>query len=235
MDQVTFLLEPERGYFDEGELALRAAGVRLRQLHQLQVLADDTVIGLYEVDADPAAARACLDAGGEKVRDYSLLRTTDGQQLWLHYRPSELLREVFAVYRERPVSWQFPLEHCYEGETMVIRDSMAGPKAELSDLVAAYRAIDGLAVHVERVDRYDPTVGRLYGALSERQREVFRAAYRRGYYRVPRGVTHEELAAELECSASAVGRILRRVEAAFADAVAPEADLADAPDPELNA
>lgn len=49
--------------------------------------------------------------------------------------------------------------------------------------------------------------------LSERQREIFRLAQRRGYYRWPREVSASELAAELDISKTTLLEHLRKAEA----------------------
>lgn len=220
MKRVTYLLEPEQGYFDEGELVLREHGVELRTVHQLQVLADGTAIGLYAYEGDPEAVETAM--GGEKVIDFAQFTGPEGPMLWLHWHPGPLLAELFDAYRNLPVSWQFPLEHTHEGDTTLLRDSMVGAMADLREHVDNYRDIDGLDLHIERVESFTPGRSRLLDSLTERQREVFRAAFEQGYYEVPREATHADIAADFDCSASAVGRTLQRVEAAFAAAALPD-------------
>ncbi|WP_290818153.1 helix-turn-helix domain-containing protein [Halovivax sp.] len=62
-------------------------------------------------------------------------------------------------------------------------------------------------------------------ALTDRQREVLRAAYRAGYFEVPRRTTLEGLADELDVSDQALSAILRRAQAnLLAETVADDID-----------
>jgi predicted DNA binding protein len=49
--------------------------------------------------------------------------------------------------------------------------------------------------------------------LSDRQREAVRAALDIGYYDQPRGATHEDVAAALDCAPSTASEHLRKAEA----------------------
>lgn len=79
---------------------LRRHGVRLRTVHQLQVLDDGTAIALYELAGDTDGLGDPID--GEEVRDYTRFTGTDGPLLWLHWRPGPLLAELFDAYRDLP-------------------------------------------------------------------------------------------------------------------------------------
>jgi predicted DNA binding protein len=63
--------------------------------------------------------------------------------------------------------------------------------------------------------------------LTDRQREVLRAAHRRGYYDEPRGCTQTALADELGVDTSVVSRVLKRAEGALVAAYLDEADGTD--------
>ncbi|RLM59951.1 helix-turn-helix domain-containing protein, partial [Halorubrum sp. Atlit-26R] len=58
--------------------------------------------------------------------------------------------------------------------------------------------------------------------LTDRQREALRIAYERGYFEIPRQASLEDIAAELEISASSVSERLRRAQTELIEeAVAP--------------
>lgn len=94
-----------------------------------------------------------------------------------------------------------------------------GPRSELSDRTEATR--EYATVDIQQVHRYEPTTGQLFQELTDRQQEVLLTALRKGYYRTPREATHEEIAADLSCSASVVGQHLRRIETKLVSSVVP--------------
>jgi len=63
--------------------------------------------------------------------------------------------------------------------------------------------------------------------VTDAQREALVTAYERGFFDEPRGTSLEELATELDVSATAVGGRLRRGTAALIDAAFPTDDAAD--------
>jgi len=67
---------------------------------------------------------------------------------------------------------------------------------------------------------YSPDRHALSRLLTERQREVLDAAVETGYYRDPRGATHEEVAAALDIAPTTVGEHLRKIEQRVFTAVA---------------
>lgn len=85
-----------------------------------------------------------------------------------------------------------------------------GSQAQISDLVAQAQAND-LDVTLERLHDYR-TGETALETLTHRQREVLDVAFERGYYDVPRRVTTEELASELDIDDSTVSEHLQRAE-----------------------
>lgn len=76
--------------------------------------------------------------------------------------------------------------------------------------IGAFCEEHGISMHVEclYVERQPDTVGRF--GLTAAQHEALVVAHERGYFNDPRDVTLEELAAELDVSATALGRRMRR-------------------------
>jgi predicted DNA binding protein len=69
---------------------------------------------------------------------------------------------------------------------------------------------DAMTVDVTRVGEY---AGWHERDLTDRQREVVRAAWRVGYYEVPRQAGVEAVADEVDCAVSTASDLLRRAEA----------------------
>ena len=88
--------------------------------------------------------------------------------------------------------------------------TLVGRQAAIGDVVRQYESA-GMAPELERIGAYAAERDGL-AALTDRQREVLRTAYRRGYFEVPRAASAEDIAAELDIGPSTVVEHLRRAE-----------------------
>jgi predicted DNA binding protein len=223
MQEVAFRLTPERGYFDRGERALWDVDVYFEAIRSFEFLSDESVVVVYEVDGDAETLRRCLDAVPEKVRDATITAEGDTLVAQVHFYPDETFAELLAVHRSFGVSVEFPIQFV-DHEPSILELVETGPQKVLRERLAKTRELAD--VHVEYVRRHEPQTARRFGDLTDRQREVLVAAVECGYYRTPREATHEDIAAELDCSASVVGQHLRRIEQQLVSATVPE-QLAD--------
>jgi hypothetical protein len=87
---------------------------------------------------------------------------------------------------------------------------LVGPQQTISKTLQEYEAA-GISPELEKLGDYDGTETSL-DALTERQREIVHAAYDMGFYEVPREVSTEEVAAELDLDASTIAEHLQRAE-----------------------
>ncbi|ADQ68569.1 putative DNA binding protein [Halogeometricum borinquense DSM 11551] len=74
-------------------------------------------------------------------------------------------------------------------------------------------------VTVEQIGPFPSTVEDPSRGLTDRQREVIEVARENGYYDQPRGTTHAEIAAELDCAPNTVTTHLQKAEAKLVHAV----------------
>lgn len=88
--------------------------------------------------------------------------------------------------------------------------SFVGPQETISGTIGEYEAA-GISPDLRKLGSYE---GRdePVDALTDRQREVIRTAFEMGYYEVPREVSTERVAAELDLDASTVAEHLQRAE-----------------------
>ncbi|AQL42360.1 hypothetical protein BV210_06370 [Halorientalis sp. IM1011] len=208
MRYVTYALTPERGYFDPGEVIFRECGVVLRSIQDLDLLTDGSAVMLYEAEATRDRIDESLANAG-KVIDYRVADAGDHVMLQVHYHPSDLIRNLIELHRSYATHLDFPLEFV-DPATSSLRVSVIGAKEQLQAQIAATR--EEIDVTIERIGDYDPGTDRRFAALTERQREVLLVAVEKGYYESPRRATYDDIAADLDCSASAVGKHLRRIE-----------------------
>ncbi|WP_339105272.1 helix-turn-helix domain-containing protein [Haloterrigena salinisoli] len=88
--------------------------------------------------------------------------------------------------------------------------SLVGSRETISETVAEYEAA-GVSPDLRKFGTYDGRDHPL-DELTDRQREAIGTAYEMGYYEVPRTVTSEDVAAELEVDSSTVAELLQRAE-----------------------
>lgn len=218
MWEITYTLTPDRGYVDRGERVLGEAGIRLEAVHSMEVLCDGTVVILYEIDGDVDVLRGTLEAADGKVIEYAVTNQSDPLMAQLRVRPDETFQRLLDIHRSYGVSVDFPITYLRH-DPVTVEMVELGPRDELRKRLEATREL--ATVTVEQFNRYEPATRQLFRELTDRQREVLAEAVRQGYYRNPRGATHEDIAAELSCSASVVGQHLRRIETTLVTAVVP--------------
>ncbi len=225
MRYASYLITPNRGYFDPGEEVFRDHGVILRTIEDVSILTDGSFVMLYEMTGSTEAIDESMALAGGKVIGYDTVGTDEARQLQVHYHPNDTIRSLFDLHRSYATHLEYPLEFVRTDRSS-LRIALLGPESELQAQITETR--EAIDVTIERVSSYEPAASRKFGTLTERQREVLRTAVEKGYYDVPRRVTYEDIAIDLDCSAGAVGQHLRRIESELLTGVVPQNDLADA-------
>ncbi|MFB6072254.1 MAG: helix-turn-helix domain-containing protein [Halobacterium sp.] len=165
------------------------------------------------LDADRGTVRAVLD-GVDPVADASLVAGDGGTYAFLRQTEYGFADDLLDLVTAADVAFPPPLSFCAD-ETA--RFEAVGE----SDAIAAF--YDDLArfldVSIEAV--HDFRRGGAPAAVTARQREALAAAVDAGYYDVPRSASVADVAAELDCSTSTAGELLRKAESrVLRDAVA---------------
>lgn len=209
MKRVTYVVTPRERYFDPTELRFRANRVTLEAIHEVDILTDGTITVFLEVTGEVPAVRRSFDEDLPRLVDCEIIDTDQTTMVQLRYHPTEFNRAILEPHRNYAVLVQYPMEFV-DPERSSLQVTVAGPSGDVRQLVAETRDLADLTV--ESVTEYDHTASRQFHELTTRQREVLLTAYECGYYEVPREATYEDIAAELDCSASSVGQTLRRIE-----------------------
>lgn len=225
MRTVSFVLSPDRGYLDPCEVAFRRNDVVPRYVHNLDVLADESVVMSYEVRGTESAIHESLAAAGDELIDYEVVEAGAATVIQFHYHPCDLVETLLAVHRSYPTLFDFPLVYLDDERTR-LRHDLFGPASAICDQMAETRRRVDVSIH--RLGAYEPTRETAVEALTPRQREVFETAVDVGYYEVPREATHDDLAAALDCAPSTVGRHLRHIEAVLASHSVPDTERTEA-------
>ncbi|MFC6813428.1 helix-turn-helix domain-containing protein [Natrialbaceae archaeon GCM10025810] len=200
---------------------LHENGVRIEAIRDIDLLGDGTVVAQLALEGSRSALRRCLEGAGPQLLDYQLTTAGDRLVLQTHYRPPDATRRLLEVHRRHAVVFDYPHEYV-NSKNRRLRISAIGCEDELRSLVADVRELAG--VEIEGLGTYDPTQRQPFTDLTPRQREVLRIAVERGYYDEPRRVTYEDIAAQLGCSAGAVGQHLRRAESRLVSSLVSSGD-----------
>lgn len=224
MWEVTYTIEPERGYFDPGEVLMWEYDIYLRWIHGIEFVSDGSVAIVYEVEGDIDLLAWGIDQDETRSIEYTIARESEPSVVKIRFFPDETLQRIFDIQRSFGVSMQFPLE--YVGyDPVVVEITEVGSKEELRSRIQETREV--AKVDVKQLRPYRSETESLFDELTDRQQEVLLAAVERGYYRCPRESTQADIAEELGCSASVVGQHLRRVESTLVSAAVPEAPSRD--------
>lgn len=217
MKSVTYVITPMSGTYGRIGRFFRDEGVWLVEIRHIEPLQDGSMVTQFDVATDPDRLRELFDPAPEWVHDFQLAPGEDGPLLQLHYEPTGVSREMFELHRSYAVSLDYPIEVA-DPAAQALRVTEVGREAELRDLVEATR--ESIDVTIEQVGEYTPVGDGVLDRLTQRQRDVLATALDLGYYDEPRDVTQADIAAAMECSASAVGQHLRRAEGEVMSAVA---------------
>jgi len=160
---------------------------------------------LYRLTGDREVLAAAL-ADDEDVADFELVDDEEGFSAYIRATASESGGELLTLANEHALIVETPVEVTPDGPEVTL----------VGTHDALRRALESTPDHVTTTvlsaGPYTPTASSLLGDLTERQQEVFRTAVEQGYYELPRGATHEDLANELDCSPSTVDQHLRKAE-----------------------
>lgn len=88
--------------------------------------------------------------------------------------------------------------------------SLVGPQEAIVGTLTEYER-DGVSPELRKLGEYQGQT-RPMDELTDRQREVIQLAYEMGYYEVPRAISTEDVAAELDLDPSTVAEHLQRAE-----------------------
>lgn len=204
------VLTPGDGAFHtlDALVANHAALQREAILH-LNLLSDGTGVALYQLSGDAETFAALLD-DEEDMLSYDIFDSGDDDTFYshVHFHPDDPATTLLEIADENRLVIDPPLEFTEAGS---LRLTAAGPQENVRK--AAMEIPDSVDAHLELIGEFEPEREGLMTSLTERQQEVLRVAVEQGYYAIPRRATHEDLAADLDCSAGTVGEHLRKIEA----------------------
>lgn len=214
----TFVLTPDRGWFHQIEVAFRERGVTTVGIRNITLLADGTVVLLHELNGGAEAIIDAVEETDEDLIDYQFTEADDGKMLRCHYHPGELVDSLLTLLEEYAVLPEYPLEYVEPSQSS-LKVTLIAEDAALREMLDEIP--EGMSVDLLRIGTYDPDSNTLFSGLTQRKQEVVQKAVEKGYYEIPREVTCEEIAAELDCSAGTVAEHLQAIESQFVTEIVP--------------
>lgn len=195
---------PMHGFLDEGD------GWRTEMLTWRR-LPDETLVTLFRVVAprEPYLDRLrSIDA----IDRFETAPGDDAFYLKAYERLGGPLEAFLGAFADTEFLSVPPVVYRSEGRMSF---GAIGPPDQLRDVLATVP--DPIDVDIDRIGSYGGG-RRLAGVgLTERQREVLRAARRVGYYDVPRTGSVADVAEAVGCSSSTAGAHLRKAEATLVE------------------
>lgn len=196
------MLHPIQEFIRHGD------AVRYEEMRTWSVRPDEGVqYALYYVEADLEAYRRAVE-GVETIVDCQVTPIDErSAHVWVCERVRPEHRAFFAAFTDRDLIVVPPIRFDREATMgMTIVGDGSDIQRTLEDLPP------DVEVTVNGIGTYDRRGGSLACALTDRQSTAVRTALEMGYYDVPRQVTLEEVADELECARSTASVLLRRAE-----------------------
>lgn len=173
---------------------------------------------LYIVDGNPAVfAEQAVDTAG--IDSVELSDTTQGQTyILVVMRPLEtpLFAPIYQASSQTGIIVRKPI--IYRDGTMTAR--VVGDAPALQRALEA--APNNVEVQIDEISRLRSHDDDPVANLSDRQREAVAVALELGYYNQPRGTTHEDIAAELDCAPPTASDHLQKAEANIVSTVMDE-------------
>lgn len=210
MKYLTLSLGPTDRAFHpiDRRLATRDHITREMLLH-LNVGYNETYLVLYQLTGTRTAIETTITTHDDVI-DHELVSVDDDDSLYayIHLDVSDADEWLVTLAHDHGLILDMPIT--FEDGSMSV--TFVGNETRLGAMLRSVS--DELSVSVQNAGRYDPDSNDLLDSLTDRQREVFETAAERGYYDVPRRVTHRDIAGELDCAPSTVDEHLRKAESA---------------------
>jgi hypothetical protein len=213
---VTGTLRPDKGFFQPLEAALlEEPDVRREAVHHLDRLADGTAVAMFEISGDPDRIIELFEEHNKALGH----QTTEGDGTVLfhsHFEPTPLVDRLLDLMEAYEFAIDMPMVFTESGR---LRVTLIANDETISEVFSAMP--DDIDFDIERTGEYEAGSGRLFSLLTERQREVLRAAIECGYYQEPREATHADVAEAVGLTATTVGEHLRRIETTLMNEIVP--------------
>jgi predicted DNA binding protein len=218
MRYLTVLARPtESGAFHPiGEALSAAPAIDREAIHQVELLADGTVLLLAEGSGDRDRYEEIMRKSPHVV-DHMVSGERTGRWMAVsQFEPTAPMRRILELERDSDIVLETPIRIADDGS---LRLTHLGSESALRDLFREVMSELPLSFEVVKTGAYEPDEGAFTRLLTARQREVLEAAVAVGYYSAPRQATHEDVADAVGIAPVTAGEHLRKIEERVFEAI----------------
>lgn len=205
-----YTLKPPDGYLHPIERDLLPAIEADRtSIRHISLLSEGQGIVIYGCEGDRDGVDDLLD-GHDLVVDHEVFEDDeDSFFLYVRFLEGSPATDLLEIANEHSLIIETPFPFRDGGLEMTV----IGKNEDVQDSMSEFlKVTEDSEVMLKNVGEYSPEKSEVGRGLTERQREVVETAVEVGYYDIPRGATHEDVAEELGCTASTAGEHLRKAE-----------------------
>jgi len=180
------------------------------------MMPDGTTVLLYEISGDPDVLESII--GDEPSALSCDIFEVGNGEVRAHVRLDQgtMVTALMNLKDEYDLIINTPLSIDDDGG---LHMSVAGDPDNIRE--AAMMRPESTDIQLEEVDGDGVDMVDVSTLLTDRQLEVLEAAIEKGYYKIPRQATNEDIAEDLDCSTSTVGEHLRKIESRIISEVGP--------------
>lgn len=217
MREFDIVVRTEGGTYNPiDEAVIDNASLTRKGVEYFDMMSDGTVVLLYHIVGDAAELEALLDAE-ESALSYDVFEIEDdGLRAHVHLTPDTMVTALIMLKNEYDLIINPPLEIDEEGG---LHMSVAGDPDKIRK--AAMNRPGSIDIQLEEAENGGVDMVDITTLLTERQQEVLEVAIEKGYYKIPREATNEDIAGDMDCSTSTVGEHLRKIESRLISEIGP--------------
>ncbi|MCX2818858.1 helix-turn-helix domain-containing protein [Haladaptatus sp. F3-133] len=206
-----YVLKPPGGYFHPlEEEILKGLDVERETVLHVSLLSNRDGVVVYGCEGETDELAERLDENTEIVESEIFSVDGDGFNLYVRFKPGSPATDLLEIADENGLIVDTPFDFTDNGIEMTVVGKNERVQESLPEFM---RLTENAETVLSQVGRYVPEESEFERTLTDRQREVIRAAVEVGYYDNPRRATHEDVAELLDCTASTAGEHLRKAEA----------------------
>lgn len=202
-----------------------APAITRAAIHNVRLLADESLLALYEYDGPREQLEALLaehlPPGASdpwpEILGWQFSERRESLYVYQHHLPNDAITRQFALLDEHRLLVDPPVRFTDDHD---FRITLIGPEEEFSAAFESSR--QDMALALDRIAEYGPTADDMLCDLTERERELLRTAVALGYFENPRGANYDDIAAELDCSKATVGQHMRNAQAKLLERLFPD-------------
>jgi len=209
------VVRPDGGWSSFGEAISGDPSVCREAIHQLNLMADGSVVMLYELSGEHERIHEALEEHFE-ARAYQVSDMEGNVLVYAHHDPNPIVEGLLRIPQQYGIVIDTPMEFTRDGG---LRLTLVGDEDDIRDVMGVIP--EEVSHTVEKTGSYRPGTERLFAELTERQQEILLTALEMGYYEQPRRATYADIADELGCTKTTVGEHLRKAEEKVLTGIAP--------------